>query len=137
MSAARNVIVTGSTSGIGLGIAEAFCAAGMNVMLNGFGDADAIMAAYRWSPEASIPLQAQLAGLRALAGDRDTARAGLDACLARFETERGQMLKIDRAGVLTHRPPTAGTSLSGSARNPAETAPFRPHFAFPPVADPW
>ncbi len=42
MSTARNVIVTGSTSGIGLGIAEAFCAAGMNVMLNGFGDADAI-----------------------------------------------------------------------------------------------
>jgi 3-hydroxybutyrate dehydrogenase len=31
--------VTGSTSGIGLGIAQAFAGAGMNVMLNGFGDA--------------------------------------------------------------------------------------------------
>lgn len=31
-------IVTGSTSGIGLGIAEALAAAGANVMLNGFGD---------------------------------------------------------------------------------------------------
>ena len=31
-------IVTGSTSGIGLGIARAFAAAGMDVMLNGFGD---------------------------------------------------------------------------------------------------
>jgi len=34
----RTAIVTGSTSGIGLGIAEAFAAAGMHVMLNGFGD---------------------------------------------------------------------------------------------------
>jgi 3-hydroxybutyrate dehydrogenase len=31
-------IVTGSTSGIGLGIAQVFAAAGINVMLNGFGD---------------------------------------------------------------------------------------------------
>jgi 3-hydroxybutyrate dehydrogenase len=31
-------IVTGSTSGIGLGIARAFAAAGMHVMLNGFAD---------------------------------------------------------------------------------------------------
>ncbi len=38
----RNAIVTGSTSGIGLGIAEALAADGMNVMLNGFGEADEI-----------------------------------------------------------------------------------------------
>jgi 3-hydroxybutyrate dehydrogenase len=36
---ARNAIVTGSTSGIGLGIAQALAADGVNVMLNGFGDA--------------------------------------------------------------------------------------------------
>ena len=35
----KSVIVTGSTSGIGLGIARAFTAQGCNVMLNGFGDA--------------------------------------------------------------------------------------------------
>jgi 3-hydroxybutyrate dehydrogenase len=34
----RAAIVTGSTSGIGLGIAEAFATARMNVMLNGFGE---------------------------------------------------------------------------------------------------
>ena len=34
----RVAIVTGSTSGIGLGIARAFAAEGMPVMLNGFGD---------------------------------------------------------------------------------------------------
>ena len=39
---ARNAIVTGSTSGIGLGIAKAFAKSGMNVVLNGFGPADEI-----------------------------------------------------------------------------------------------
>ena len=38
MTQRKNAIVTGSTSGIGLGIAEALAAADMNVMLNGFGD---------------------------------------------------------------------------------------------------
>jgi 3-hydroxybutyrate dehydrogenase len=36
--AGKSAIITGSTSGIGLGIARAFAKAGMNVMLNGFGD---------------------------------------------------------------------------------------------------
>ncbi len=35
----RSAIVTGSTSGIGLGIAQALAAAGAHVTLNGFGDA--------------------------------------------------------------------------------------------------
>ena len=35
----KTAIVTGSTSGIGLGIAEAFARSGANVVLNGFGDA--------------------------------------------------------------------------------------------------
>ncbi|MEX0643935.1 MAG: 3-hydroxybutyrate dehydrogenase [Parvularculaceae bacterium] len=42
MSLRLNAIVTGSTSGIGLGIATAFAADGHNVMLNGFGDAKEI-----------------------------------------------------------------------------------------------
>ncbi len=40
--AGKNAIVTGSTSGIGLGIARAFGASGMNVMLNGFGNQEEI-----------------------------------------------------------------------------------------------
>ena len=44
MEQGKNAIVTGSTSGIGLGIAEALAAAGTNVMLNGFGDAAEIEA---------------------------------------------------------------------------------------------
>ena len=38
----KSALVTGSTSGIGQAIADAFAAAGCNVMLNGFGDAAAI-----------------------------------------------------------------------------------------------
>ncbi|GAB4035644.1 MAG: 3-hydroxybutyrate dehydrogenase [Rubrivivax sp.] len=36
----KTALVTGSTSGIGLGIAKALAAQGANVMLNGFGDAE-------------------------------------------------------------------------------------------------
>ncbi len=38
MASARNALVTGSTSGIGLAIARAFAAQGMNLTINGFGD---------------------------------------------------------------------------------------------------
>ena len=40
----KTALVTGSTSGIGLGIARAFAAQGANVILNGLGDAEAIEA---------------------------------------------------------------------------------------------
>lgn len=38
----KSAVVTGSTSGIGLGIARALAAEGVNLMLNGFGDAGEI-----------------------------------------------------------------------------------------------
>lgn len=41
----RSAVVTGSTSGIGLGIALCFAEAGANIMLNGFGAPEAIAAA--------------------------------------------------------------------------------------------
>src|SRR5262245_22751052 len=42
MGERRAALVTGSTSGIGLGIATAFAKAGMDVTLNGLGDAGEI-----------------------------------------------------------------------------------------------
>jgi 3-hydroxybutyrate dehydrogenase len=38
----KNALITGSTSGIGLGMARALAAEGCGLMLNGFGDVDAI-----------------------------------------------------------------------------------------------
>jgi len=38
----KAALVTGSTSGIGLAVAQAFAAEGCSVMLNGLGDRDAI-----------------------------------------------------------------------------------------------
>jgi 3-hydroxybutyrate dehydrogenase len=43
----KTALVTGSTSGIGLGIAKALAMHGANVVLNGFGDVDAAKAAFR------------------------------------------------------------------------------------------
>jgi 3-hydroxybutyrate dehydrogenase len=40
----KTALVTGSTSGIGLGIAKALAAQGANIIVNGFGDADAAKA---------------------------------------------------------------------------------------------
>lgn len=41
-SCARNAVITGSTSGIGLGIARALAREGVNVVLNGLGEKNAI-----------------------------------------------------------------------------------------------
>ena len=45
MASRHTAVVTGSTSGIGLGIAKAFARAGMNVVVNGLGDDAAAKAA--------------------------------------------------------------------------------------------
>jgi len=62
MLAGKTVLVTGSTSGIGQGIAEEFAAQGCNIVLNGFGDRAAIEA-----------LRARIAGMHRVAVHYDGA----------------------------------------------------------------
>jgi 3-hydroxybutyrate dehydrogenase len=47
MLKAKTALITGSTSGIGLGMAKSLAAQGAHIMLNGFGDSDAALAAVR------------------------------------------------------------------------------------------
>ena len=86
-------LVTGSTSGIGLGIAQALAAAGADILLNGFGD-----------PAAIESLRAGLAaehGVRALYDGADVSRAGpVAAMVARAEAELGRVdLLVNNAGI--------------------------------------
>ncbi|MCK0509444.1 3-hydroxybutyrate dehydrogenase [Aromatoleum anaerobium] len=75
----KSAIVTGSTSGIGLGIASALARAGADVMLNGFGDADTIETLrYRLEQEHGVRVRysrADMSRPEAIAAMAETARA--------------------------------------------------------------
>nr|BAF91602.1 D-beta-3-hydroxybutyrate dehydrogenase [Ralstonia pickettii] len=74
--AGKTALVTGSTSGIGLGIAKALAQAGANLVLNGFGDAAGALA------------QIEALGVRAAHHGADMSRpAEIEAMLA-FAAER-------------------------------------------------
>ena len=85
-------LVTGSTSGIGLGIARALAAQGCDVVLNGFGDAAAIEA-----------LRAGLAkehGVRVLFEGGDLTRpADIEALMARCAAHGGVDVLVNNAGI--------------------------------------
>jgi 3-hydroxybutyrate dehydrogenase len=71
--AGKTALVTGSTSGIGLGIAQALAQAGANIVLNGFGDIEAALATIRacgvqaWHHPADLSDPAQVDALCAFA----------------------------------------------------------------------
>ena len=93
MSTPLNAVVTGSTSGIGHGVAEAFAAEGWNVMLNGFGDADEIEALRAGLEEKY--------GVKALYSDADmTKPEEIRAMMAQAEESFGGVdVLVNNAGI--------------------------------------
>ena len=98
MTQGKNAIITGSTSGIGLGIAEAMAAAGMNVMLNGFGDADEIEATRRRLADSS--------GVKVAYNGADmTKPAEIEALVRETERDFGQVdVVVNNAGIQNVQP---------------------------------
>jgi 3-hydroxybutyrate dehydrogenase len=89
----KTALVTGSTSGIGLGIAQAFAAAGANVILNGFGAAEEIESLRRDLAERH--------GVRVLHDAADMSQpAAIEAMMQRALQEFGSVdLLVNNAGI--------------------------------------
>jgi 3-hydroxybutyrate dehydrogenase len=94
----KTALVTGSTSGIGLATAKALAAEGANVMLNGFGDAQAIE-----QERAGI----EAGGVRALHDGADLTRADeIERLVRRTQEELGGLdILVNNAGT-QHVAPT-------------------------------
>jgi 3-hydroxybutyrate dehydrogenase len=92
MLAGKLALVTGSTSGIGLGIARALAAQGSGIVLNGFGE-----------PEAIEALRAGLAssfGVRVVHEAADlTCPAEIESLLRRCERHGGVDVLVNNAGI--------------------------------------
>ncbi len=86
-------IVTGSTSGIGLGIAKAFAAEGAHLVINGFGDAAHI-------EEIRAGLEKDY-GVKVLYNGADMSKgADVEAMIASVEAELGQIdILVNNAGI--------------------------------------
>jgi 3-hydroxybutyrate dehydrogenase len=89
----KTALVTGSTSGIGLGIARTFAARGANIVLNGFGDADQI-----------AQLRTEIAkahGVNVMYDGADMSRAdAIETMMARAIGEFGAIdLLVNNAGI--------------------------------------
>lgn len=89
----KSAIVTGSTSGIGLAYAKAFAAEGASVVINGFGDADAI--------EKERAALAETSGAKALYDAADmTKPEEIAAMVARCHAELGGPdIIVNNAGI--------------------------------------
>jgi 3-hydroxybutyrate dehydrogenase len=89
----KNAVVTGSTSGIGLAYARAFAGEGANVLLNGFGEADAIE-----KERAGIEREF---GVRAVYSPADMMKpAEIEAMIRQAETELGSVdILVNNAGI--------------------------------------
>jgi 3-hydroxybutyrate dehydrogenase len=93
MQKGKAALITGSTSGIGLGIARALAGAGCNVMLNGFGETSAI--------ERELTQIANEFGVRAAFDPADLAKPSeIDRMVGATIAEFGQLdILINNAGI--------------------------------------
>ncbi|HUL65522.1 MAG TPA: 3-hydroxybutyrate dehydrogenase [Burkholderiaceae bacterium] len=88
----KTALVTGSTSGIGLGIARALAHQGANIVLNGFGDASTI---------AGIQKELQGLGVRTLYDGADMSKpAQIEAMVRKAEETFGRLdVLVNNAGI--------------------------------------
>jgi 3-hydroxybutyrate dehydrogenase len=89
----KTALVTGSTSGIGLGIAEKLAAQGANVILNGFGDVEA--------PKAAVLAAGQAHGVKVGYNGADMSKpAEIEALFAYAQAEFGGVdILVNNAGI--------------------------------------
>ena len=89
----KTALVTGSTSGIGLGIAKALARQGANIVLNGFGDVDA--------PRAEVLAAGQAHGVRVEHHGADMSRPADIEDMLKFAAERfGRVdILVNNAGI--------------------------------------
>ena len=89
----KTALVTGSTSGIGLGIAKALAAQGANIVMNGFGDVDA--------PKAEITSAGASHGVKVVHHNADMSKPSEIADMMAFAAaEFGQVdILVNNAGI--------------------------------------
>ena len=89
----KTALVTGSTSGIGLGIAEKLAAQGANVILNGFGDVS--------EPQAAVTAAGRAHGVKVGFHGADMSKpADIEALFAYAQTEFGGIdIVVNNAGI--------------------------------------
>lgn len=89
----KTALVTGSTSGIGLGIAKALAREGANVVLNGFGDVDA--------PRAEVLVAGQAAGAQVAYHGADMSRvADIEDMMKYAAAQFGRVdILVNNAGI--------------------------------------
>lgn len=89
----KTALVTGSTSGIGLGIAEKLAAQGANIILNGFGDID--------TPKAAVAAAGQAHGIKVGYHGADMSKGSeIEALFAYAQAEFGGIdILVNNAGI--------------------------------------